>query len=383
MNVLVFNLWSSSIKFKLFNLENNLEIFWWSVENIGLADSIFKLRDLSIIQNFSNHDMWLSFLLSYIFKEWFLNSYGIKHIDYIGHRVVHGWEYFKNSTFINDEVISKIHELCDLAPLHNPVNLLWIKYIKNNFPDIKQYAVFDTSFHSSMKAENYLYAIPYSLYEKYSIRRYGFHGISHNYVIDKLFSTYNLSSDKKIISCHIGNWASVCAYIDNRVIETSMWFTPLEWLVMWTRSWDLDPAIVDYISSKEGLSTQEVINILNKKSGILWLSEKTSNLKEIVDLYITWDEKSILALDLYINRIIKYIWSYISLMWWADFIIFTAWVLENSEFIRKKIIDRLSYLWVNYIWKLWDEIENNNLNIVLIPTNEELMIAMEINKLKK
>jgi acetate kinase len=259
--------------------------------------------------------------------------------------------------------------------------------------NIPQIAVFDTAFHQNMEKENFLYPIPYKYYQKYKIRKYWFHGISHDYVSKSACKILNLNIKKqKIISCHIWNGASITAIKNWKVIDTSMWMTPLAWLMMWTRCWDIDPAIIEFISKKDYITTEEIGIILNEKSWLLWISETSSDMREILEWENKWDEMSKLAINMYINRIIKYIWSYIALIWWLDILIFTAWIWENSRIIRRKIIKKLWYFNIKLdnknkknTWTEWIiSDKNSKVKVMVIPTKEEYMIAMEtFNILKK
>ncbi len=325
-------------------------------------------------------------------------GYDLSAIDWIGHRVVHGGEYFKNPVIIDDEVVKRIEECVDLAPLHNPANLQAILACKELLPDVKQVAVFDTAFYQSMKPVNYLYALPIKYYEKYKIRRYGFHGISHQYVYKKLVETLKrwnvktMSGSKplKVITCHIGNGASITAIKDGKVIETSMGMTPLEWLMMWTRSWDIDPALISHIMKHKSFTIDQVMNVLNKESGLLWISEISNDVREILAGVDAGNEKCILALEMYINSMVKYIWSYVALLGWVDAIVLTAGVMEHRWIIRKMLVEKLWRLGivldeqvnVNEISLVTNiATQNSQVAVFIIPTNEELMIAEETLKL--
>ena len=320
-------------------------------------------------------------------------------IDAIGQRVVHGWEYFHTPVRIDDAVIAKIEECSVLAPLHNSVNLEWIHACTKLFPTLPQVAVFDTAFHQTMEPAHYLYPIAYSYYEKYKIRRYGFHGTSHQYVYEKLIEkieSWEIEKlrDKKIeelkvITCHVGNWVSITAIKDGKVIETSMGMTPLEWLMMGSRSGNIDPAIITYLMVHEAKTAEQIDDLLNKRSWLLWISWVSNDMRDIVAGIEQWNEKCSLALDMYINSLVKYIWSYAALLWWVDVIVLTAGVMEHRTIVRTKLLEKLSWMWVDF-----DAQANQNeslekiistpdskVTVLVIPTNEELMIAKETFKL--
>ncbi len=337
MKVAVINSGSSSIKFKLFDMNGEtvlVDILMQEIEN--------------------HHDA-----LEAIIAELKFNKIDFSSIDIIGHRVVHGGEELCKSAVITDEIIQKIQELIPLAPLHNRANLEGILVCKNIDSRMKQVAVFDTAFHSTMPMEAFLYAIPYEMYEKHKIRRYGFHGTSHHYVLKELAKELKREvSELNVITLHLGNGASVCAIKDGKSIDTSMGFTPLEGLVMGTRSGDVDPAIVLYMQRNLGMSVDEVDTLLNKKSGLLGICE-SSDIRNILDAN---DDKSNLALKMMIRRVKKYIGSYMALLGRVDAIVFTGGVGENSSYIRDKIMDN----------NLADDTP-----VVVIKTDEELEIARQ------
>ena len=384
MKVLVINSWSQSLKYQLYDEE--IVIAKWQIERIWNNDAILSYekewyKKTKTILAIMNHNEALKSIFDKITNSENGAISDIKEIEAVWHRVVHGWEYFKWPVVINDDVINKIEELSELAPLHNPASLIWIK-ICNEILGVPQVAVFDTSFHQTMTAESYLYAIPNKYYDKYKLRRYGFHGISHQYVTETI-SQIITRKDLKIISCHVWNWASICAIKDGKSLITSMWFTPLEWLVMWSRSGDIDAWAVLFLMEKEWLSTKEMNNILNKESGVAGLSWYGGDLRPIEDGHIAKSEKETIIMNIYINQIAKYIWSYYILLWWCDVITFTAWVLENSPYMRKLLVEKLACLGV-YIDDNANDcrgkkvlISNNDSKIPLwvIPTDEESIIV--------
>ena len=390
---LVINSGSSSIKFKLFEEKNLKKVLSWIVEKIWSKDSFldweFKDIQWETKDNFYDYKTALEEILETI------KSCGIKlnEIKAVWHRVVHWWEKFQDSIIINDKVIKAIKDCEELAPIHNKINLECILICKNLLPETKQIAVFDTAFSQTMEEENYIYAIPYKYYKKYKIRKYGFHGISHEFVYNKLIQNTEFKMQKKkdlkVITCHVGNGASISAIKNGKVIQNSMWMTPLEWLIMWTRSGDIDPAIIPFLMKKEKISAEQVENILNKESGLKWLREKSSDLRDIIVAYKKWDKKAIMIIKMYVNRIIKYIWAYTALLWWLDVIVMTAWVLERSDLIRKLVCEKLDWLGIKLDNKKniegWKEGEisskDSKVKVRVIPTNEELMIAKEVKKI--
>jgi len=294
MKILVINSWSSSLKYELFDMPSKSSLAKWLIEEIWQKNK----------NNIQNHKEALNVALKALtsWKNAIISD--IKDISAVWHRIVHGWENFSDSVLITEHILEEIKNCSELAPLHNPANIEWIIACQNIMWNIPQIWVFDTAFHQDMDKENYLYAIPYEYYTKHKIRKYWFHGTSHKYVSHRACEILNTDiNTQKVITCHIWNWASITAIKNWKVIDTSMWFTPLAWLVMWTRSGDIDPAIIWFLAKKEQLNTEQIDTILNKKSWLLWISEQSSDMREIE----TWDAQCQLALDIYINRIIKYI----------------------------------------------------------------------------
>ena len=359
--IAVINSGSSSIKFKLFNMEDEEVIASVMVEKIGEFSSITTLTHddkktviTSIVQN--HHD-GLENIMMILNENNILDSFSS--LDAIGHRVVHGADVFKTSTLIDESVISKIKDLIPLAPLHNPANLEGIIQSRKKAPFVKQIAVFDTAFHATMPEAAYMYALPYEMYEKHKIRRYGFHGTSHSYVLKQTAKELKKDVDElNIITLHLGNGASACAIQNGKSVDTSMGFTPLEGLVMGTRSGDIDPAIIIHMQRELGLSFDEVDKLLNKQSGLLGICGE-NDVRSIVD---SDDEKAKLALEMMTRRIKKYIGSYMALLGRVDAIIFTGGIGENSEYIRDKAIRNINL---------------NNIKILVVKTDEELEIARE------
>jgi len=310
----------------------------------------------------------------------------LEEIGAVGHRVVHGGEYFSKSMIITPEVKEKLKELIPLAPLHNPANIMGIESVEEILPHVPNVAVFDTAFHQTMDPAAYIYPIPYSYYEKYKVRRYGFHGTSHAYVSQRAAEILGReSSELKTIVCHVGNGASVTAIQYGKVVDTSMGMTPLEGLVMGTRSGDIDPAIVHFLQTNEHLSSEQVDKILNKESGVLGISWVSSDMREIEDGHIAWNLRETLALEIYVRKIVKYIGSYVAILDGCDVIAFTAGTLENSAYIRKMIVERLWWLWVmldheNNDFRGEERIistKDSKTKVVVVPTNEEYVIAKD------
>jgi acetate kinase len=315
----------------------------------------------------------------------------LEEIDAVGHRVVHGGERFASSVRINKEVLDTIELMSFLAPLHNPANVMGIKASMELLPNAEQVGVFDTSFHQTMPQTSYLYAIPYEYYEKYKVRRYGFHGTSHRYVAKRTAEVLGKKpEDLKIITCHIGNGASVAAVKNGKSIDTSMGFTPLEGLAMGTRSGDLDPAIIEFICKEEEITPKEMLNILNKKSGMLGITKKYSDMRDIEDNAIEGEKVSRMAFDIYEYRIAKYIGAYAAAMNGVDVIVFTAGVGENSPIMREEIAERyLGYLGVQIDKEVNDfkgeekiiSTDDSKVKLMVVPTNEELMIARDTKEI--
>ncbi len=375
MKILVLNAWSSSLKYQLFDMEKNVVVVKWNIEKIWEKSSEIK-----------NHKDALHSVFPQISAYWIF--------DAIWHRVVHWGEYFKNSVIITEEVITKIEECVDLAPLHNPANLAVISACKEFFPGVQQIAVFDTAFHQTMQQEHYLYALPAKYYDTHKIRRYGFHGISHQYVYEQLITNYKLRitnskksvNDLKVITCHIGNWASIAAIKHGKVVETSMGMTPLEWLMMGTRSGNIDPAIITYLMTHESMTAEQIDNLLNKQSWLLGVSWVSNDMRDIIAWIEQWNQKCSLALDMYITSLVKYIWSYVALLWWVDVIVLTAGIMEHRTMVRTLLLEKLSWMGIvldTTANQYDDPLEkivstpDSKVAVVVIPTNEEYMIAKE------
>lgn len=398
MNILVLNCGSSSVKYKLINVDTKSTLAEGGVEKIGLPDSFikFKLADGSkkvINDPLPDHRKAITDILNLLVSPEYGCIKSLKEIDAVGHRVVHGGEKFNKSVRIDDQVIEKIKECYDVAPLHNPANMIGIEAITELIPDVPQVGVFDTAFHQTMPAEAYMYALPYELYEKYAIRRYGFHGTSHRYVSRRACEFLNLDPAKeKVITCHIGNGGSITAVLNGKSVDTSMGLTPVEGLMMGTRVGDVDPGALTFIEDKEGLDSKQLSNLLNKKSGLLGVSGVSSDMRDIDAAIASGNERARLALDMYIYRIIKYIGAYAAVLNGVDVIAFTGGVGENQVQLRKRVCDHLTYLGV----KIDDSVNSvsrgeeklistadSKVKVVVIPTDEELMIAKDTEAIVK
>lgn len=378
MNILVINPGSTTLKYKFFYNEDCVldGIFQkYSEDNCKWKD-YKKNTEISI----SSDDYENSFS---IIKQ-ILSQY---ELDAIGFRVVHGADLFIQPTLLNQEIIDEIEELNILAPLHNPPAIEKIRQSIEVFPDIDKYAVFDTEFHATLPEKAYLYALPYEFYEKYGIRKYGFHGISHEYLTNEVLSILHNPKESNIITCHLGGGASISAIKDGKCIDTSMGFTPLEGLVMATRAGDVDDGVQNYIEEVLGYSEEEVNYIFNKKSGVLGVSGVSENMVKLIEMYKNGDDRAIRAIDLYIYRIQKYIGSYYSILGNLDALVFSGGVGSGSDFIRKKVCEGLSHFGIVVDDSINDgkinvedviEIGKGDVRIFAIPTNEELMIARKI-----
>ncbi|WP_353093903.1 acetate kinase [Tissierella praeacuta] len=391
MKILVINCGSSSLKYQLIDMNGEEVLCKGLVERIGIEGSKIKHdttgKERVIIEEpMADHKVALGLVLNALIDE---NHGAIKSMDEIGavgHRVVHGGETFASSVVIDDEVMKVLDECIELAPLHNPPNITGIEACKELMPSTPMVAVFDTAFHQTMEADNYIYPIPYEFYEKYKIRRYGFHGTSHKYV--SLRAAEILGKDIKdlnIVTCHLGNGSSVCAVQGGKSMDTSMGFTPLEGLAMGTRSGDIDPAIIPFIMDKENMSFEEVNNMLNKQSGVYGISGISSDFRDLEVAMNEGNKRAKLALDVFVNRVKKYVGAYVATMCRIDALVFTAGIGENSSYIREKVCEGLECLGIKIDSELNDvRGEEAKLNkdltsatILVIPTNEELMIARD------
>ena len=396
MKVLVLNCGSSSIKYKLYDMNGQKELASGGIEKIGLPDSFLKftLSDGSkqvITQEIKEHTAGIELILKTLTDAKYGVIKSLDQIDAVGHRVVHGGDKFCSSVVINQEVIDKIEECVDLAPLHNPANLKGIFAIQKILPKVPQVAVFDTSFHQTMPSYAYIYALPYDYYEKYGVRRYGFHGTSHRYVAKRGCEILGIDlENSRIITAHIGNGGSITAIKNGKSIDTSMGMTPVEGLMMGSRSGNIDLGVLTYLMDKENLSTQQINDIINKKSGLVGVSGVSSDMRDIENAIEQGNERARLAMDMYFYYILKYISGYIAVLGGVDAIIFTGGVGENQPIMRKYVCDSLAFLGVDFNNELNDRIKgreteltfpNSKVRVAVIPTNEELAIAIDTEEL--
>uniref|UniRef100_A0A7V3YM27 Acetate kinase n=1 Tax=Candidatus Caldatribacterium californiense TaxID=1454726 RepID=A0A7V3YM27_9BACT len=392
MNILVVNCGSSTVKYQLFRMEDEDRyevVARGIVERIGISGS--RLEHRSALDTFveerpvPNHRVALELVIAALTSGETRVLSGVGEIDAVGHRVVHGGEKFTGSVLITDEVLEAIRACADLAPLHNPPNILGIEACQELIPGVPQVAVFDTAFHGTLPEYAYIYAIPYEYYEKYRIRRYGFHGTSHRYVAERAAKMMGRPLEElRLITCHMGSGVSFTAILHGKSIDTSMGFTPLEGLVMGTRCGDIDPAIVFFLMEKEGLSAKEVEEILNKKSGVLGISGISSDTRDIEDA-APHNHRARLTLDIIAYRAKKYIGAYHAILGGLDGLVFTAGIGENSPYIRKSICSGLEHLGIlidderNTVRRKEALIsrDDSRVQVMVIPTNEELVIARD------
>jgi len=391
MNILVINCGSSSLKYQLIDMNGEVVLAKGLVERIGIDGSKIKHdttgKDRVVIEEpMKDHKKALELVLQVIVDKDHGAISSMDEIGAVGHRVVHGGEDFASSVIIDGSVMEAIERNIELAPLHNPPNIMGIDACRELMPTTPMVAVFDTAFHQTIPAENYIYAIPYEFYEKYKIRRYGFHGTSHKYVSQRAADILGKDiKDLNIVTCHLGNGSSVTAVQGGKSMDTSMGFTPLEGLAMGTRSGDIDPAIIPFIMDKEGMSFDDVNNMLNKKSGVLGISGLSSDFRDLEVAEEEGNMRAKLALDIFCNRVTKYIAAYAAQMCRIDVLVFTAGIGENSNTIRERICEGLECLNI----RIDKELNNirgkeatvnkdiTGTTIMVIPTNEELMIARD------
>ncbi|NMW84789.1 acetate kinase [Peptoniphilus sp. AGMB00490] len=397
MKILVINCGSSSLKYQLIDMETEELMAKGLVERIGIDGSRIKHETIgkekkTIETPMQDHKRALELVMESLTNEEYGAIKSLDEIDAVGHRVVHGGEDFAKSVIIDEKVLKGIEDNVEIAPLHNPPNIMGIKACQKLLPNVKQVAVFDTAFHQTMPEESYIYALPYEYYEKYKIRRFGFHGTSHKYITNRAAEMLGKDvNEVNLITCHLGNGSSICAVKNGKSIDTSMGFTPLEGLAMGTRCGDLDPAIIPFIMEKENLSTEEVNTLINKKSGVLGISGVSSDFRDIEAARDEGNKRAKLALDIFEKRVRGYIGSYMTELDHVDAIVFTAGVGENSIEMRESIVNGLKSLGVKI------DPERNNvrgedklisaddslIKIFVIPTNEELMIARDTRELVK
>ena len=391
MKILVLNCGSSSIKYKLFDMDSKEVIAQGGIEKIGLKGSFLKFTlpngEKKILEkDIPEHTVGVEFILHTLTDPEYGAIKSLDEINAVGHRMVHGGERFSKSVLLDKEVLEAFTACNDLAPLHNPANLKGVDAISAILPNIPQVGVFDTAFHQTMPDYAYLYAVPYELYEKYGVRRYGFHGTSHRYVSQRVCEYLGVKPEGlKLITCHIGNGGSISAIKDGKCVDTSMGLTPLEGLMMGTRSGDIDAGAVTFIMDKEGLNTTGISNLLNKKSGVLGVSGVSSDMRELEAAVAEGNPKAILAEKMYFYRIKKYIGAYAAALGGVDIIVFTGGVGENQASCRSGACEGLEYMGVKLDLeknKIRGEeavisAEDSKVKVVVIPTDEELMIASD------
>ena len=398
MNVLVINCGSSSLKFQLINAETEKVLAKGLCERIGIdgrltyqpAGGEKEKSDLAM----PTHTEAIQFVIDALTNEKTGVVKSLDEIGAVGHRLVHGGEKFASSVVITDEVKKAVEECNDLAPLHNPANLIGVAACEKLMPGTPMVAVFDTAFHQTMPEKAYMYGLPYEYYEKYKVRRYGFHGTSHSFVSKRAAEVMGKSYDEvKTIVCHLGNGSSVSAVLNGKCVDTSMGLTPLEGLVMGTRSGDIDPAIMEFIAKKENLDIEGVMEVLNKKSGVFGISGGlSSDFRDLTDAMNAGDKKAKIAMDVFSYRVAKYIGSYAAAMNGVDDIVFTAGIGENDDYVRQEVCKYLGYLGVDFDFEVNTGLrgkeaeltkEGSNVKVFVIPTNEELAIARETLALVK
>ena len=398
MKILVLNCGSSSLKYQLIDMSNEEVLCVGLVERIGIEGSILKQEKdgvegkLIVEQPMKNHQDAIKLVLDAVVDPQYGGVKDIKEVEAVGHRVVHGGEKFAGSVLITDEVKAALEECIELAPLHNPANIMGIEACEAILPGVPMVGVFDTAFHQNMPKSAYLYGLPHELYTKYGVRRYGFHGTSHRYVSQRAAEMLGKNiEDCKIITCHLGNGASVAAIDGGKSVDTSMGFTPLEGLIMGTRCGDIDAAILPFLMEKEGLDAKGLSNLMNKKSGVYGMTGISSDFRDIEDAAAQNNELAQIALESYAKKVKKYIGSYAAEMNGVDAVVFTAGVGENGIDMRADIMANMDFLGM----KLDEEAnkvrgkervistEDSKVKILLIPTNEELMIARDTLELVK
>ncbi|MDY3077310.1 MAG: acetate kinase [Sodaliphilus sp.] len=391
MNILVLNCGSSSVKYKLIEIKANKVLAEGGIEKIGLPDAFIKFKfgnekiqqDLDI----NDHVGAIKSILDNLTSKEYGCIKDFKEIDAVGHRVVHGGEKFNKSVLINDEVIAKIKECYGIAPLHNPVNMAGIDAINEVLPEVPQVGVFDTAFHQTMPAKSYMYALPYKYYAEDGVRRYGFHGTSHRYVSQRVCEFLGVEpKGKKIITCHVGNGGSITAVKDGKSVDTSMGLTPTEGLMMGTRCGDVDPGALIFLMDKHNLSSKDMLNMVNKESGLAGVSGVSSDMREITTAAKQGNEKAILSLEMYEQRITKYVGAFAAEMGGVDIIVFTGGVGEHQSSTRANVCNPLRFMGVEIDDAANDanngdegiiSTPNSAVKVVVIPTDEEYMIAKD------
>jgi acetate kinase len=391
MNVLIINAGSSSLKYQLFDMKTETVVAKGQCERIGI-DGHLKHSPLVGGKPVYEEDIDLpthSEAIAAVLEKLASAEYGVvsslTEIGAVGHRVLHGGQAFSESVLIDDAVISAIEDNVPLGPLHNPANLMGIRACQKVMPGVKQVAVFDTAFHQTMPEKAYIYAIPYEYYTKYNVRRYGFHGTSHRYVSGEAIKMLGGKKNSKVITCHLGNGSSIAAILDGKCVDTTMGLTPLEGLPMGTRSGSIDPAIIEFVANNEGLTREEIFDVLNKKSGVLGISGVSSDFRDIESAAHEGNHRAELSLDVFRYHVAKYIGSYFAALGGADAIVFTAGLGENSAELRESVVNQLSGFGIKIDAELnktrGKQLEistpDSAVKVFIIPTNEELVIARD------
>ena len=391
MKILVLNCGSSSIKYALYNMDDKSVMTRGGAERVGLDGAFVKVKlangeKKQIMHDIPEHTEGVKFIFSLLTDPEIGVIKDLSEIDAVGHRMVHGGEKFNKSVVLNDEVLRVFEECSDLAPLHNPANLKGVRAVSELMPGLPQVGVFDTAFHQTMPKKAYMYAVPYELYEKYGVRRYGFHGTSHRYVAQRVCDFLGVKAEeKKVITCHVGNGGSIAAVLNGKCIDTSMGLTPLEGLMMGTRSGDIDGGAITFIEKKLGLDADGMSNLLNKKSGVAGITDGMSDMRDVENAANEGNERAQLALDMYFYRIKKYIGAYAAAMDGVDIIVFTAGVGENQIGMREEVCKGLGYLGVKFDaeknkvrgQEAVISADDSKVTVCVIPTDEELMIATD------
>lgn len=396
MKILVLNCGSSSIKYQLFDMATGVVLTKGIVEKIGLKGSFLKNErfdgdKVKLEGEILDHQTGIEYLLGLMISEKRGVLKDLHEIDAVGHRLVHGGETFQASCYLDDVTIKGVEDCSDLAPLHNPANLKGIYAMKNLLPEVPQVGVFDTSFHQTMPDYSFLYALPYSLYKKYGIRRYGFHGTSHKYVSRRACEILNLDYEKtRIITCHLGNGASITAIKDGKSLDTSMGLTPVEGLIMGTRAGDVDAGALTLIMEKEEIDFASLNTLLNKHSGVLGISGISSDMREVENAAAEGDERAILSLKMYDYRVRKYIGAYAAAMGGVDVVVFTGGIGENGWETRENICRDFEYMGLEYDKKKNEGLrgkeqvisaDNSKVTVIVVPTNEEFVIASDTREI--
>ena len=391
MKILAVNAGSSSLKFTLIELPEKKVLANGLFEKIGIPGSCYTIKyngeKITKEANLGDHSVAVQILMDELINMSIISS--LEEIDGVGHRMVHGGQEFTESVVLTEDVLERVSQYNELAPLHNPANIMGVRAFMKALPNTIQVGVFDTAFHTTMEPTEYIYPVPYEWYEKYGVRKYGFHGTSHRY-INKTISEYLKRDDLKVISCHIGNGGSITAIDSGKVIDPSMGFTPLAGIMMGTRCGDIDASMLSYLAGKTGKTLEELTNDLNKKSGLLGVSEVSSDSRDVENAANDGDAKAILAQEMYARKIANYIAMYNNLLGGADVITLTAGVGENSKTMRKSILDKIASLCVKIDEERNDfrgefrliSTDDSKIPVYVVPTDEELMIAMDTVELK-